>query len=765
MPPDSIVARLSQTASEIFERNTLELWGGAECTINRVGDKFFSQLDRSGRREKLEDFDRFAELGIRRLRFPILWEDLAPASLDGIDWRRVDAQLQRLRDLGIQPIAGLVHHGSGPRYTSLIDPEFPTKLAAFARLVAERYPWIDAYTPVNEPLTTARFSGLYGHWYPHGRDAFTFSRALLNQCRGVALAMRAIRQVNPSAALVQTDDLGKTYAGPRLQYQADFENDRRWVTWDLLCGWVDRAHPMWSYFEWSGIEPESVSIFRNEPCPPDMVGLNYYITSERFLDANLRDHPPDIHGGNGRDRYADVAVVRVRAEGIAGPERILREACARYGLPVAITEAHLGCTREEQLRWFKEVWDAAQAVRSDGLDVRAVTAWSLLGAYDWNSVLTRQDNYYEPGAFDLRGPDPRATAIAKMIGRLGRGASFAHPVLEPRGWWHRPVRFLGNHRGRDEVEGLCDYCPTRDNITPLVPTEDEIAGGGRPVLVTGGSGRVARGFVAAAQLRGLPVRVVNRRELDIADPDAVQNLLRAVAPWAVINCAGFSRVDDAERNERECLRSNVHGAQILANACVRSATPLVTFSSDFVFDGRQAGAYSESAAPAALNVYGESKLLAEQKILAAFPGALIIRPGKLFAPDAADFLRKGLTALAEGKRLRVANDTRCSPTYLPDLVHATLDLLIDGECGVWHLANDGAFTAEEFFIAAADHAQLDTSLVEGVPAWSLHREALRPRNRALRSERGQLLPPLSDALHRYLRELPALPPAERVLAM
>src|SRR5215218_9741125 len=102
-------------------------------------------------------------------------------------------------EVGVRPIAGLVHYVSAPRHTCLSDPAFPEKLASYARAVAERYPWVEDYTPVNEPLTTARFSGLYGHWYPHGRDGRTFARALLNQLRGVVLAMRAVREVSPAA--------------------------------------------------------------------------------------------------------------------------------------------------------------------------------------------------------------------------------------------------------------------------------------------------------------------------------------------------------------------------------------------------------------------------------------------------------------------------------------------------------------------------------------------------------------------------------------
>jgi len=146
-----------------METEAIQLWGGVECTVNRVGDRHFNQLELSGHWHREADLERFAELGIRTLRFPLLWETLAPQSLDHIDWSWPDARLAKLKALGIRPIVGLLHHGSGPAYTSLIDPAFPEKLSRFAALIARRYPWVDAYTPINEPLTTARFSGLYGH--------------------------------------------------------------------------------------------------------------------------------------------------------------------------------------------------------------------------------------------------------------------------------------------------------------------------------------------------------------------------------------------------------------------------------------------------------------------------------------------------------------------------------------------------------------------------------------------------------------------------
>ncbi len=103
----------------------LELWGGIECTRNRVGDSYHDQIALSGHADRADDLDRFAALGIRTLRYPVLWERIAPGELRDADWSESDRALRKLRDVGIRPILGLVHHGSGPSHTSLLDPDFP----------------------------------------------------------------------------------------------------------------------------------------------------------------------------------------------------------------------------------------------------------------------------------------------------------------------------------------------------------------------------------------------------------------------------------------------------------------------------------------------------------------------------------------------------------------------------------------------------------------------------------------------------------------
>lgn len=722
----------------------LELWGGVECTVNRVGERYFDQLERGGHARRAADLDLFAALGVRVLRYPVLWERTAPEGLARADWTWSDERLGRLRELNIRPIVGLVHHGSGPSHTSLVDPTFPEQLAEYARAVATRYPWIEDYTPVNEPLTTARFSGLYGHWYPHGRDDLTFLRALINQCRAVVLAMRAVREVNPQARLVQTEDLGKTFSTRALSYQAEFENERRWLSLDLLAGRVNERHALWDYLMWAGVKAGELLWFADNPCPPDLVGVNHYLTSERFLDERVGRYPDRAPGGNGRHVYVDVEAVRVCAEGTAGPRALLAEAWARYGLPLAVTEVHLGCTRDEQLRWLKEVWGAAESLRAAEVDVRAVTIWSLLGAHDWNSLLTREEGHYEPGVFDVCSGRPRPTALAKMARDLAAGREHDHPALDAPGWWRRLDRLLytpvRRSRARNEVARERGFDVDTKHAT-------------RTLLITGATGTLGRAFARLCELRGLSYRLLSRAEMDIAERVSVASALDGLHPWAVINTAGYVRVDDAEREVERCMMENAEGARVLAGECAARGVAFVTFSSDLVFDGEKGGPYVESDRIAPLNVYGRSKAEAEHMVLAAHAQALVVRTSAFFGPwDEYNFATLLLRTIADGRKFVAADDSIVSPTYVPDLVNACLDLVIDGESGVWHLANEGALTWAEFARALARGAGFDENLIEARPTKSLQLAAARPRNVALASERGQLLPPLDSAINRYLRD-------------
>lgn len=205
---DVIVSRVGRALYEKFFRNyTRKQWGldfseldasvAARIpvrTVDRVGDAHFDQLELTGHQDRHGDLERLAWLGIKALRYPVLWERMTATGPGEVSWDWTDTRLNRIREIGLRPIVGLVHHGSGPKVTNLLDSNFATGLAAHAALVARRYSWVEEWTPVNEPGTTARFAALYGHWYPHAPSTRAFLRALINECRGTVLAMRESRR-------------------------------------------------------------------------------------------------------------------------------------------------------------------------------------------------------------------------------------------------------------------------------------------------------------------------------------------------------------------------------------------------------------------------------------------------------------------------------------------------------------------------------------------------------------------------------------------
>lgn len=275
----------------------------------------------------------------------------------------------------------------------------------------------------------------------------------------------------------------------------------------------------------------------------------------------------------------------------------------------------------------------------------------------------------------------------------------------------------------------------------------------RPVLITGGTGTLGVAFARICERRGLACRVTGRTELDIADAGAVDAVLAAERPWLVVNAAGYVRVDDAEHEIDRCRRENAFGPTALARACRRRGVRLVTFSSDLVFDGAKRTPYEEHDAPAPLNVYGRSKAEAEQRVLEAEPRALVVRTSAFFGPwDPHNFVTLALRRLAAGQPVRAAGMV-VSPTYVPDLVDNCLDLAIDGAHGIWHLSSRGSVTWAELARTAARLHAIDGARVELTSAAELGWRAPRPDYSALTSARGALLPPLEDALTRYLRDL------------
>lgn len=712
----------------------LEVWGGIECTINRVKDSYFDQVKFAGHYSRQSDIDLFADLGIKKLRYPVLWEKHQPKPGAKIDWSATETSLKRLKELAIDPIAGLVHHGSGPAYAAIDSENFATGLADYAFKVAQKFPWIEYYTPINEPLTTARFCGLYGFWYPHSKSDHAFIQLLLNETKATILSMQAIRKINPAAKLIQTEDLGKTYSTPLLRYQANFENKRRWLSFDLLLGRVDKKHPLWKYLTTQGnIKEKELQFFLDNPCPPDIIGFNYYITSERFLDENLSKYPRENHGGNSRHHYADVEAVRVDLETKTGLSKLLKEAWEYFKIPIAVTEVHLGCTREEQLRWVKEIWETSCKLQSEGVSIKALTAWAILGSYGWDNLLTEPKGKYETGLFDLSGGKPRPTLLVKMIKSLAKGDEFKHPVLESKGWWKKDIRVL---YFRNNIRKISSELKTS-----------------QPLLILGKTGTLGKAFAKLCEHRGIYYQLLDRKDLNLGDAEHIKRVIEEKRPWAIVNAAGYVRVDDAETERKNCYIANTHGPSHLATLSSKYDFKLLTFSSDLVFDGLKGKFYLESDPISPLSIYGQSKARAEEFVLENDPSALIIRTSAFFGPwDNYNFVTNVLSSLKNQQFIKAANDVYISPTYVPDLVNTSLDLLLDDEYGIWHLANKGETTWASLAMQVAKRGGYDVNLIAPTPVAEFNYAAMRPVYSVLGSEKGLLMPELTDSLDRYFIE-------------
>lgn len=717
----------------------LQMWAGLECTLNRVGDCYIDQSEKNGHTSRISDLKLFAQLNLKKIRYPCLWERVAPDDLDHCDWSYLDGRLNEIRKLGISPIAGFLHHGSGPIYTNLLDPEFPVKLALYARKFAIRFPWVEDYTPVNEILTTARFSCLYGHWYPHKKEHASFIKAIFNQVKGTILAMRAIREIIPKARLIQTDDLGRAQSTEELKYQADFENERRWLGWDLLCGKISGDHPIAWYLK-AGMSDEDFTWLINNSGPPDIIGINHYHLSNRFLDHRMELYPEWSHGGNEIDKYADVGAVDTGQSELPDPASILIEAWERYHIPIAVTEVHTIGHREAQMRWLYQMWNAAKLARTYGAEIRAITPWSLLGTYDWHKLCTVCEMFYEPGVYDMRSTDkiPRSTGLSYLVKELSTNGDADHPILQLPGWWKTKRRILWGAR-----HGEFSTLSTSNH---------------RPIVITGATGTLGQAFARICGERNIPYRILKRSDLDIGIIDDVRTKLNEFNPWVVINAAGYVNVDLAEDDKERCFRENVFGPLNLATACAEKNIPIITFSSDLVFDGKSIVPYIESDKANPLNIYGESKAESERLVMRMNDKALIIRTSSFFGPwDEHNFVTNVLKILVNKNEVTAANDTYITPTYIPDLVNATLDLILDSEKGIVHLTNKDTVSWEGFAQIAASTArnnfELNPALIIGKSSLEMNFKAKRPRNSALKSERYEILPSLEDALNRYFNHL------------
>ncbi len=724
-------------------KSEIEVWGGIEYTLNRVGDNYHDQLEYTGHYYRENDIDTIASLGIKALRYPILWERHQPQKDTVIDWSFTEKNLLRLKGHGINPITGLVHHGSGPKFVNFFDGSFEKALAEYAGQVAQKFPWITDYTPVNEPLTTARFCGLYGHWYPHTHDEFHFYKILLSECRATVMAMQAIRKINPAARLIQTEDLGKTYSTPLLQYQADFDNQRRWLSFDLLCGKVNEQHPLWNYLTQKvGLAADELNYFLQNPCVPDICGLNYYMTSERYLDEDVDKYPHTNHSGNGRHRFADLERVRISLNEDFGAHLLLKEAYEYLQLPIAVTECHLHCTRDEQMRWVKEMWQTVNRLRVEGIDIRAITAWALFGTYGWDKLMLEPRGNYETGAFKVTTGYPQPTAFARLLQSLTGKRAYNHPVLKYDGWWKRDIR--------------CFY-----GITEVIATDGkQLALKGRPLLITGEEGLLSIGLQHICYERNMPFVFISNQDVDLTNKRTIDTLLQEHNPWAVIHIEGYNAVDKIVKRNRS---QATNAALMLAATCKQMTIKLVCFSPEPASHQTSELLFGENNKTTHLCIYDSAESALEKAILQANAAALLIRTGKLFSPwDETGFVNQTIRSLQQEEAVVVSNNKYSSFTYVPDVLHIGLDWLLDNESGVFSMINSYSISEAYLATKVAEWGGFDKNLIQvKAPKEPPARRIIQ----LLPKEKRVKLPYLEDALKRYVKTVKHMQPEEESVAV
>ncbi len=405
----------------------LEFWASPEATIARLdAERYRDQRADTGHLAREDDIERLAALGVTASRYPVLWESVAPSDPRERDYTWEARRLGRLERCGVEPIVTLLHHGGGPRYTSLLDDAFPELFADYAEATARRFPNVRWWTPVNEPLTTARFSALYGAWYPRARDDRAFAQALVNEVLGYLLAAERISRVVPGARFMLTEDIQSfTVADAGVAEYAAHKRERVYLSTDLACGNVDARHLLWPYLVGRCEVPvETLKRIRRLARPPDLLGWNYYPNSERYLWTN--------EDGT----FGNIALVDVDRRRL-GLSRLLRAAWQRFALPMALSEVHVYGNEAERARWLLQRYADVIALRDEGVDIRAFGAWAAFGMVDWTSLLCEQQDRREDGLYTCVPGDaqPQPTLAAEALRGLCSGTL---PALAPNlGWWER----------------------------------------------------------------------------------------------------------------------------------------------------------------------------------------------------------------------------------------------------------------------------------------------------------------------------------------
>ncbi|HTQ09652.1 MAG TPA: family 1 glycosylhydrolase [Fimbriimonadaceae bacterium] len=324
-----------------------------------------------------DDIELGASLGVAYMRYGIPWYRIEP-SPDRFDFDLADRALGRLLDSGVQPIVDLIHYGT-PHWLegSFANPEYPERMAQFARRVAERFQGrIFWYTPLNEPRITAYYCGKLGWWPPYMRSWRGFIQVMLSVCRGIVLTQEALRSVDDRIVVAHVDATDSfTAIEESGREAAELRQAIVFLALDLITGRVDDDHPLTDWLIRHGVKPEALSWFRERAVDLDVLGLNLY---PMFTDKFVARRGTRLRI---RMRYSDGGLV----------ERLAHAYWHRYRTPLFISEtASIPRRRGE---WMDQSIEAVRKARAEGIPVCGYTWWPLFALVGWA---------YRQGGGDLR---------------------------------------------------------------------------------------------------------------------------------------------------------------------------------------------------------------------------------------------------------------------------------------------------------------------------------------------------------------------------
>lgn len=358
--------------------------------------KRIDEMAKAGHYEWWErDFELVRELGIDYLRYgpPYYMTHVGPGAYD---WEFTDATFERLRQLEITPIADLCHFGVPDWIGGFQNDDWPELFAEYAGAFARRFPWVELYTPVNEILIAALFSGLNGWWNDREQSDRAFVRALEHLCRANILAQRAILECTPRATFVQSETTGYVHAEcPHAEPRARFLNERRFLASDLIYG-----HPinvqMYEYLLDNGMTRDQYHWFeRNHVKTRCVMGNDYYILNEQRVTV-------DGEVGSSGEIFGFYVIAKQYYE--------------RYRLPVMHTETNL-MDAERAPEWLNKEWANMHRLKLDGVPILGFTWYSLVDQVDWDTALREDRGCVNPlGLVDLnRNLRPVGAAYRDLI--------------------------------------------------------------------------------------------------------------------------------------------------------------------------------------------------------------------------------------------------------------------------------------------------------------------------------------------------------------